>query len=91
MDELRALPEFLFGYVAPGVKPKVIVFLDAEGYGTKSPKGMVPILIPAGPLRSKEDLTRATGVSSASWIGKGRAGEDLSILVDGLDPRRHRP
>jgi len=68
MDELRALPEFLFGYVVPGAKPKVIVFLDAEGYGTKGPKGMVPILIPAGPLRSKEDLTGATGGSSVKCL-----------------------
>jgi len=50
MDELRALPEFLFGYVAPGAKPKVIVFLDAATYGDKSPKGMVQMLIPAASL-----------------------------------------
>ena len=46
MDELRALPEFQFGYVAPGAKPKVIVFLDAAIYEDKRPKGMVEVLIP---------------------------------------------
>ncbi|MGH7371626.1 MAG: hypothetical protein ACREJK_07250 [Candidatus Methylomirabilales bacterium] len=47
MEELRTLPEFLFGYVAPGAKPKLIVFLDAETYGDKRPRGMVEMLIPA--------------------------------------------
>ncbi len=51
MDELRALPEFLFGYVAPGFKPKVIVFLDAETYGDKRPRGMVEMLIPGSLAR----------------------------------------
>ncbi|MGH8472397.1 MAG: hypothetical protein ACREVJ_08105 [Gammaproteobacteria bacterium] len=65
MEELRGLPEFLFGYVAPGVKPKVIVFLDAEGYDSKSPKGMVPMLIPEGRLGSKEGLTGVTSGQSS--------------------------
>ena len=46
MDELRALPEFIFGFVAPGVKPKVIVLLDAGTYRDKRPKGMVEMIIP---------------------------------------------
>ena len=68
MDELQALPEFLFGYVAPGAKPKVIVFLDAAIYGDKSPKGMVPMLIPAGRLGNNEGLTGVTGGSSVKCL-----------------------
>ncbi len=63
LDELRALPEFLFGYVAPGVKPKVIVFLDAdaETYGDKRPRGMVEMLIPRSLARVE------TGVYRGHW------------------------
>ncbi len=79
MDELQGLPEFLFGYVAPGAKPKVIAFLDAEGYGNKSPKEMVEILIPAERLGSKEGLTGVTGGSS------------VKRLLDREEVRRGRP
>ncbi len=66
MDELRALPEFLFGYVAPGAKPKVIVFLDAGTYGDKRPKGMVEMLIPGSLARYGK--TGVTGGSSVKRL-----------------------
>jgi len=68
MDELQGLPEFLFGYMAPGAKPKVLVFLDAAIYGDKRPKGMVEMLIPAERLGSNDGLTGVTGGSSVKRL-----------------------
>ena len=92
MDELQALPEFLFGYMAPGAKPKVIVFLDAAIYGDKRPKGMVEMLIPAERLGSNDGLTGVTGGSSVKRLldREGARGPSPSIQSVSFNPEPRR-